>query len=246
MVTLLILGFIALWQTHLSWHMCTMMYFDTIRWHCIVIVTAHGPHRHLFSHWCGITVVSSSWTGMLLCCFVNDDWGGGGWWLWAALARCCKWYGWRKRMGGQLLEPPALFGECKYDHMFRDQRPVATSIWSVLDWLLNIHKVKQPATILTWNRGNCNQKKDWTAVQSSSVLYIFSPVKWTLKHYLSLKLNHSSRHHLICRVKGFFGWSWLPYDFPKELFLNKFCYASNEGWPFGIIHLSLVWSWQNR
>lgn len=43
------------WQTHMGWHVCAWWqhHFSTIRKCCIVVVTAHGPHMHLFPCWHG-------------------------------------------------------------------------------------------------------------------------------------------------------------------------------------------------
>ena len=53
-----------------------------------------------------------------------------------------------------------------------DENTSCNQLQPVFEQVLNISKMRQPATTLTQNEGNCNQKKDWTKVQSSLVIWL--------------------------------------------------------------------------
>ena len=123
--------------------MVTRMCFDTIIWHCIVIVTAHGPCRHLFPFWHGIAMLSLSWSGMLLCCVVNDNLGGGsqwGWWLWAVLARCQK--TWLKEEDGlSIVGAPSVLGVQTRPHVQRSK--TSCNQYLIGPWLVTKYSQNQ-------------------------------------------------------------------------------------------------------
>lgn len=63
----------------------------------------------------------------------------------------------------------------KHNHMFGDQRLAATSYKQSFDQFSNIYEIRQPATELTPNAGNCNRKKTrpWSSPMQSYVYFQF-------------------------------------------------------------------------